>query len=161
VSAYRQWIGLIVFLIICFAVAWAGSVFTAPSVPHWYAGLKKPSWTPPGSVFAPVWSFLYLTMAVAAWLVWRRAGFDLLGGLIPLALFALQLAFNFTWSLIFFGLHMPGLAFVDIVLLWLAILATIIAFWRITPAAGVLLLPYIAWVTYAATLNYGIWRMNL
>ena len=96
---------------------------TTPNIPNWYAGLAKPSWTPPGWVFGPVWSVLYLSMAVAAWLVWRRGN-----AVVPMTLFGIQLVFNAAWSWLFFGLHSPGAAFVDIVLLWMAIIATTVAF---------------------------------
>ena len=105
-----------------------------------------------------MWTALYLSMAVAAWLVWRRAGFS--GARLPLALFALQLILNVSWSAIFFASHMPGGAFAEIILLWLFILATTIAFWPLSKVAGWLMVPYLLWVTYAATLNWGIWRMN-
>ncbi len=154
----RQWIGLAVFVIICLSVGVLGSVFTAKSVRTWYQGLEKPSWNPPDRVFGPVWTVLYLAMAVAAWLVWRRYGIH--GASVPLILFAVQLALNLAWSVLFFGMRMPGPAFGEIILLWCAILATLIAFWRLLPAAGWLMLPYLLWVTYAVTLNFGIWRMN-
>ena len=133
-------------------------MFTARSVGDWYAGLNKPSWTPPSAVFAPVWSALYVMMGVAAWLVWRRGGLTAVA--VPLALFGIQLALNVAWSAIFFGLRRPGWAFVEIVALWALILATVIAFRRISPTAGYLLLPYLAWVTFAAALNLAIWRAN-
>jgi len=158
VSAVRQLTGLVVFVAICFAVAGIATAFTTPAIPSWYAGLRKPSWTPPNWVFGPVWSFLYLAMAVAAWLVWRELGLS--GGAVPLTIFGIQLALNLAWCVIFFSLHLPGPAFVEIVVLLLAIAATIAAFWQVSAAAGVLLLPYIAWVGYAAALNFGVWRMN-
>ena len=154
----RQWLGLLIFVVVCFAVSGLGSIAMIGEIPAWYAALRKPSWTPPTWMFGPVWAFLYLTMAVSAWLVWRRLG--LAGAAKPLTLFALQLALNLAWSWVFFHFHLIGPAFLDIILLWLAILATMISFWRVTPLAGWLLTPYILWVSYAATLNYGIWRMN-
>jgi translocator protein len=102
-----------------------------------------------------VWSVLYLSMAVAAWLVWRRPDASL-----PLTLFGIQLIFNAAWSWLFFGLHSPGAAFVDIILLWLAIVATTVLFWRRSTPAGMLFLPYLLWVTFAAALNCAIWRLN-
>ena len=104
-----------------------------------------------------MWTLLYL-MAVAAWLVWRRAGFA--GAKLPLALFAIQLALNGLWSVLFFGLHRPDAAAVEIILLWAAILATMVTFWRRSRVAGGLLAPYLAWVSFAAVLNVAIWRMN-
>ena len=110
------------------------------------------------TVFAPVWTILYLTIAIAGWLVWREAGFR--GAAIPLALYAVQLVFNGLWSWLFFGLHRPDLAFFDIVLLWFSILATVLAFFSVRPAAGWLLVPYLVWVTFASALNFSIWRLN-
>ena len=158
-SALRQVIGLVVFLAAVFAAAGVGSLFTARSVAEWYPALAKPSWTPPNAVFGPVWTVLYLLMAVAAWLVWRKAG-GLGAARLPLALFAVQLALNAAWSVLFFGLRMPGLAFGELVVLWLAIAATLAAFRRVVPAAGLLLAPYLAWVTFAGALNFALWRLN-
>jgi len=157
-STIRQALGLGLSAAICFAAAGVGSLFTRPAIEGWYAALQKPSWTPPNWVFGPVWTVLYLAMATAAWLVWRRAGFA--GARLPLTLFALQLVLNLAWTGVFFGLRMPGAAFAEIVLLWLFILATTAAFWPLTHVAAWLMVPYLVWVTYAATLNYGIWRLN-
>jgi tryptophan-rich sensory protein len=150
-----QIIALVLLLVLCFAVAGLGGWATAPNIPNWYANLLKPSWTPPGWIFGPVWSVLYLCMAVAAWLAWRKPEPAL-----PMILFAIQLAVNAAWSWLFFGLHSPGLAFLDIVLLWIAIGGTTVVFWRRSPAAGLLFLPYLAWVSFAAALNFAIWRLN-
>ena len=157
-STRRAATGLAIFLLAAFSAGAIGSIFTASAIPTWYAALKKPSWTPPGWVFGPVWTALYLTMGVAAWLVWRRGGWA--ANRTPLTLFALQLAANALWSILFFGLHTPGAAFLEIVVLWSLILATALAFRRVSALAAWLLLPYLAWVTYAATLNFGIWRLN-
>jgi tryptophan-rich sensory protein len=151
-------LGLLGWFVLCFAVAWVGSSITTPEIGSWYAGLAKPSWTPPNGVFGPVWSILYLCMAVSAWLVWRQNGFR--GSANPWTAFGIQLVLNVGWSLCFFGLHKPGVAFLDIVLLWLAILMTIVLFWRRSTPAGILLLPYLLWVSFASVLNYAIWRMN-
>jgi len=159
VTKRRQVIGLVVSLAAVFAAAGVGSHFTARSVAGWYPTLAKPSWTPPGAVFAPVWTALYFLMALAAWLVWRKAG-GLAAARLPLALFAVQLALNAAWSILFFGLRMPGLAFGELVLLWVAIAATLAAFRRVLPAAGLLLAPYLAWVTFAGALNFALWRLN-
>ena len=153
-----RWIGLVASIVICFAAAGWGNLVTTPKIPNWYAALAKPNWTPPGWIFGPVWTLLYLMMAVAAWLVWQQKGFA--GAKLPLALFAIQLALNSLWSVLFFGLQRPGLAAIEIVLLWAAILATVIAFWLRSRWAGGLLVPYLAWVTFAAVLNLAIWRMN-
>ena len=151
--------GLALWLALCFGAALVGSLVTYPSIPTWYAGLIKPSWTPPAWLFGPVWSILYLMMALAAWLVWRRGG--LAAARLPLILFLIQLGLNVAWSFLFFGLRMPGLAFAEIVILWCAILATLIVFWRWRALAGWLFLPYLLWVTFAAGLNLALWRMNL
>jgi benzodiazapine receptor len=158
VSAIRSVMGLVVAVVICLGAGALGSVFTTPAIPDWYAQLAKPAWTPPNRLFGPVWTALYFMMAVAAWLVWRRGGSAATAA--PLGLFGLQLALNVAWSGLFFGLHMPGAAFAEIVALWGLILATLIAFWRVTPWAGWLMLPYLAWVTFASALNFAIWRMN-
>lgn len=152
------WVGLIVLLTLCFAVAGVGGFVTTPNIPNWYADLAKPSWTPPDWVFGPVWSMLYLSMAVAAWLVWRQAG--LVSAAVPMALFGIQLLLNALWSWLFFGMHSPGAAAVDIVLLWMAIAATTVAFWRRSTLAGILFVPYLVWVSFASLLNLAIWRLN-
>jgi tryptophan-rich sensory protein len=154
----RQVLGLFAAILICFAAAGLGGLVTTPQIPGWYADLAKPSWTPPDWIFGPVWTLLYLMMAVAAWLVWRQAGFR--EAKLPLALFAIQLGLNSLWSMLFFGLQNPGAAAVEIILLWAAILATLIAFWKRSPWAGGLLVPYLAWVSFAAVLNVAIWRLN-
>lgn len=146
---------LIVFLIICFAVAGLGSLATTPNIPTWYATLNKPSWNPPNWLFGPVWTLLYAMMAVAGWLVWKRVGWGT-----AIICFAVQLALNLAWSFIFFGAHQTGLAFLEIVLLWLAIVATIISFSSVSKTAAGLLTPYLLWVSFAATLNFTIWRLN-
>ncbi len=157
-TARRDALGLVVSILICFAAAGLGSLFTTPALGGWYLTLRKPAWTPPNAVFGPVWSLLYLSMAVAAWLVWRRAGTP--GARRALALFALQLLLNVAWSALFFSAHLPGAAFAEIVLLELAILAAIVAFRPVSRAAAWLLVPYLLWVGFAAALNYSIWRLN-
>lgn len=157
-TSTRQAIGLAVSIVICFAAASIGSVFTNLSLPGWYAALTKPSWTPPAWVFGPVWSALYLAMAIAAWLVWRRSGFSAARG--ALTLFAAQLVLNVCWSAIFFGAHSPGLAFAEILLLWLMILGATMAFRPLSRLAAWLMVPYLIWVAFAATLNYSIWQLN-
>ena len=154
----HPWIGLVVLIVLCFAVSGAGAAVTSPAIESWYVRLAKPAWTPPGWIFGPVWSVLYLAMAVAAWLVWKQGGARAAQG--PLALFTVQLAFNAAWSWLFFGLHSPGLALADIVLLWATIAATMVAFWRRSFAAGLLFVPYFAWVAFATLLNLAIWRLN-
>lgn len=153
-----QWFVLALFLIICLATAGLGAAWTNLSVGDWYAALKKPAWNPPNWLFGPVWTALYIGMAIAAWLVWRKNG--LADAWLPLLLFGVQLFLNAAWSALFFGVRSPGIAFADIVLLWFAILATIIAFWRVSNLAATLLVPYLAWVSFATALNWSIWRMN-
>lgn len=143
---------------ICFAAAGLGGLATTPKIDNWYATLAKPNWTPPNWVFGPVWSALYLGMAISAWLVWRQGGWS--GAVVPMSLFGIQLLLNATWSWLFFGLQRPGFALVDIVLLWTAILATTVAFWFRSLVAGMLLVPYLAWVSFASALNFAIWRLN-
>lgn len=147
--------GLVGWLVITFAAAGVGSLFLPG---EWYLQLAKPRWTPPNWVFGPVWSILYALMAVAAWLVWKRKGLS--GAILPLVFFIVQLVLNAMWSWLFFGLKNPGLAFGEIIVLWLVILLTLIAFCRQTPFAGALLLPYLAWVSFAVILNFSIWQMN-
>jgi tryptophan-rich sensory protein len=154
-AAARTWPSLIAWLAIVFGAGWISSRFEPGA---WYADLGKPPWTPPAWVFGPVWTLLYVMMAVAASLVWNRR--ELKIARMGIALFALQLVLNGLWTWIFFGLQSPGLAFADIVLLWLAIAATIAAFWSVNPLAGALLVPYLAWVTFAALLNFVIWQTN-
>ncbi len=158
----RSVLVLVLFLVACFAVAAFGGQF-APGA--WYAGLAKPAWNPPSWVFAPVWTVLYALMAVAGWLAWRTREPARAPGAAPdralaLGAFALQLVLNGAWSWLFFGLHRPGVAFAEIVALWLAILVTVVLFWRLRPLAGALLLPYLAWVGFAAALNLALWRLN-
>ena len=151
----RSALVLAAWLALSFAVAAIGAFFPPG---EWYAALKKPSWNPPNWIFGPAWTALYTIMAIAAWLVWRRGGFA--GQRAALTLYLAQLLFNALWSPLFFGLHNPALAFADIVLLWSALLATLIAFWKARPVAGALLVPYLAWVTFAATLNWALSRLN-
>jgi tryptophan-rich sensory protein len=149
---------LIVFVGLCLAVGALGGWVTADSVRTWYPTIAKPSFTPPNGLFGPVWTVLYVLMGVAAWRVWRRASARLRRG--PLALFAVQLALNLAWSVVFFGAHRIGAAVVVIVALEAAIVATVIAFRRIDGPAAALLLPYALWVAFAAVLNVAIWRLN-
>jgi len=154
-SRGRQALALVGWFALCFSAA-ATAAFV--STDGWYAGLNKPAWNPPAWVFAPAWTFLYATMAVAAWLVWREGGWRAQRR--ALGLFVLQWVLNALWTPLFFGLHRAGLALVDIFGLWLVLAATLVAFWRVRRAAGVLLLPYLAWVTFATALNFTIWRLN-
>lgn len=152
----KSLIALIFWLGVSLSAGWVGSRFLPG---EWYAALAKPSWTPPSFVFAPVWSILYVLMGLAAWLVWRRAGF--FGAGAAFGLFLFQLFLNALWSYLFFGLHRPDFAFSDIVALWLVILVNTIAFWKISTPAGLLMLPYLAWVSFAGVLNLQLWRLNV
>ncbi len=147
--------GWVLWVLAALSAGWIGSQFMPGA---WYASLAKPSWNPPSSVFGPVWTLLYVFMGTAAWFVWKERGF--FGARWALSLFGIQLALNALWSYLFFGLHDPMLAFAEIVALWIAILATMVSFWRVRLIAGALLLPYLCWVSFAAALNYQIWRLN-
>lgn len=136
-----------------------GSVFTAPAIPGWYADLTKPALNPPAWVFGPVWTTLFALMGVAAFLVWKK-GLDRKDARIALCLFIIQLVLNTLWSIIFFGLHSLGGALIEIIFLWLAILATIISFFNISKTAAWLLVPYLLWVSFATYLNAAIWVLN-
>jgi benzodiazapine receptor len=148
-------IGLVGWLALAFSAAAVGSRFLPGA---WYATLSKPAWNPPAAVFAPVWTVLYASMGVAAWLVWRRAGFAVAGP--ALAAFCAQLVLNAAWSYLFFGLHRPGIAFADILALWVVILVVVLLFWRVDWRAGALMVPYLVWVGFASCLNFALWRMN-
>ncbi len=149
-------LGLIAWVAASLAAGWIGSRFVPG---EWYASLVRPAWTPPNAVFAPVWTMLYILMGVAAWLVWHKAGFS--NAAVPLAFFIIQLVLNVLWSYLFFGAHQPMLAFFEIIVLWLAILSTLLGFWSIRPLAGALLLPYLFWVGFASALNFQLWRLNV
>ena len=149
---------LVLSLLLCFSAAMIGSAFTKPAIPGWYASLQKPVWTPPSWLFGPVWSVLYAMMGVAVWLVWRRVGFS--GAPLAFVTFGVQLALNTAWSVIFFGMRRPTAGFVEIMCLLVAIACTIVFFAQVDPVAAALLVPYLAWVTFAAALNHAIARRN-
>lgn len=153
----KPWYVLILFLGVCLGVGGLGSIFTTKSARTWYPTLRKPRGTPPSWIFGPVWTTLYVLMAIAAWMVWRDYG---RGARFALAMFFAQLALNLAWSGIFFGSRLPGVAFGAIIILWLAILFNAVLFYWLQPVAALLLLPYLLWVTYAGYLNFGIWRQN-
>jgi benzodiazapine receptor len=148
-------IGLAAWVLVSFVAAAVGGLASAPS---FYEQLQQPSWAPPPWLFGPVWSVLYLLMGIAAWLVWRVWGFR--ASRVALSLFLIQLAANSLWTWLFFGWQRGQLAFIEIVVLWALIVATIVAFWRVRPLAGVLLIPYLAWVSYATVLTYAMWQRN-
>lgn len=151
----KTWLVLALWIVVSLIPGFVGSQFQPG---EWYDSLVKPSWNPPGWVFGPVWTTLYVLMGISAWLVWKQSGF---GGAGPaLWIFLGQLVLNGLWSYLFFGINSPFTAFIEIVLLWLAILVTTVMFWRIRPLAGVLLIPYLAWVGFASVLNFTLWRLN-
>jgi tryptophan-rich sensory protein len=156
---FKNWLELIGAILICETAGLIGSVFTASSIPTWYAGIVKPALNPPAWVFGPVWTMLFALMGIAAFMVWKkRVGRK--DAKIALGIFAGQLVLNTLWSVIFFGLRSPGGALVEIVFLWLAILATIVTFAKISKPAAWLLAPYIVWVSFAMYLNFAIWTLN-
>lgn len=156
----RNALALFGFVILSEAAGIVGSFFTTPMIQSgWYAALRKPELAPPDWVFGPVWTILFALMGIAAFLVWRR-GLSRKEVKRALSIFIAQLALNTLWSFIFFGLQSPGGAFLEIILLWLTILATLIVFSRISRAAGWLLIPYLLWVSFAVYLNYSIWVLN-
>ena len=156
-SRQKQIVGLAAWLGVSLIAALIGSAASVQAGPF-YTELSRPAWAPPSWLFGPVWSVLYAMMGVAAWLVWREGGFRAARS--ALTLFLAQLALNALWTWLFFGWHRGALAFADILLLWALIVATLIAFGTIRPLAGVLLIPYLLWVTYAAALNYAVWQLN-
>ena len=154
-SAGRSLAALAGWLLLTFSAS-ATAVFIADN--GWYAGLAKPAWNPPGWVFGPVWTVLYAMMAVAAWRAWRKGGWAKQKA--ALSLFVVQWALNGLWTPLFFGLHRPGWALAEILVLLAAILTTLRAFWRVDRTAGLLFLPYAAWGAFATVLNWTIWRLN-
>lgn len=144
------------FVVLCLAVGGVAGFATMGGVTGWYQTLTKPSFNPPNWLFGPVWTVLYVLMAVAAWLVWRKVGL----GAPAMIFFFLQLLLNFAWSFIFFRAHATGWALADITVLWITIVATMVAFVQIDTAAAWLLAPYLAWVSFASLLNASIWRLN-
>lgn len=154
----RDWLALLGFFVASFAAAAAGSVATAAAVQEWYPLLNKPVWNPPAWLFGPVWTLLYALMSIAAWRIWRRESQP--GARRALALFFVQLGLNALWSVLFFGLRAPGLALVEILVLWGCLAWLQRAFWRIDRPAGWLWLPYLLWVSFATVLNATLWWLN-
>lgn len=146
-------------ILVCESAGIIGAFFTTRSVRTWYVDLAKPWFNPPGWVFGPAWTILYALMGVALYLVWKEDG-EIKDKTPALVLFFVQLLLNAAWSFIFFGARSPFLAFIEITILWLSIVVTLFLFWRISTTAGYLLVPYLLWVTFAAILNYSIWKMN-
>jgi translocator protein len=156
-SVRNQVIGLVLWLALAFCVGALGAVASIEAVPF-YLQLVRPTWGPPAGVFGPVWSVLYVLMATAAWLVWRERGEPL--SVPGLALFVAQLVFNGLWSWLFFAWHRGALAFADVIVLAVLIAVTVAVFWRIRRLAAVLLMPYLAWVSFAGALTWSVWRNN-
>lgn len=151
IPGFLAWFALV-------AVIAAVGALASRDAAAFYGSLSKPSWAPPAGVFGPVWTTLYVLMAVAVWRVWRRDGFE--GARIALSLFTVQLVLNGAWSWLFFSLHRGLLSFIDIVVLWPCIAATTVLFWRRDRLAGAMLLPYLAWVGFALFLNLSVWQRN-
>ncbi|OGY41968.1 MAG: TspO protein [Candidatus Buchananbacteria bacterium RBG_13_39_9] len=153
-----NWSKLILSILICLAAGWLGSIFTTAAVQTWYAGINKPSFNPPNWIFAPVWTILFILMGLALYIIMVK-------GKGPKAkqaqiIFSIQLVLNILWSFCFFYLRSPLAGLIEIVFLWVFILLTIIYFYKISKTAAYLLLPYILWVSFAAFLNFTIWRLN-
>jgi translocator protein len=153
---------LIISILICLGAAFIGSAFTTPSIASWYSTLQKPSFTPPNWLFAPAWTILFIMMGIALSLIWQK-GFKkntALKAKKAIIIFFIQLALNVAWSFLFFYWHSPFWALIDIIVLWAFILLTLIKFWEINKTAGGLLIPYLAWVTFASSLNFAVYRLN-
>lgn len=155
----REILKLVACIVGCEVAGLIGSIFTTPAIPNWYATLQKPAFTPPNAAFAPVWVTLYLLMGIAVFLVWRK-GLNREGVKPALAIFLAQLILNILWSVMFFGLHSLVGGVVIILLLWVAILINILRFFKLSVAAGWLLIPYIVWVSIASALNVSVWLLN-
>jgi benzodiazapine receptor len=157
-SRPNQALGFLAWLALCVATSGIGGLASV-NAGSFYAELVRPAWAPPGWLFGPVWSALFLAMAVAAWLVWRVPQVSKSRS-VALRLFVVQLVANALWSWLFFAWQLGGVAFAEVMLLWLLIASTLVAFWRTKLAAGLLLVPYLAWVTFASALNYTLWQLN-
>ena len=156
-SRSKQIMGFVGWLVLSYAASAIGALGSIQAQ-SFYGQLSQPAWAPPAWVFGPVWTLLYTLMGIAAWLVWRQGGFAVQTR--PLALFLAQLVVNALWSWIFFAWQLGGVAFAEILLLWVLIIATLVSFWRVRPVAGILMIPYLLWASFAAVLNFALWRMN-
>ena len=156
-SKQHEALGLACWLLVTFVAAAVGASASIEAK-SFYGQLVQPAWAPPPGLFGPVWTVLYTLMGIAAWLVWRAR--ELRTNRIELGLFLGQLAANSLWCWLFFAWNLGGLAFTEVVLLWMLIVATLVAFWRVRPLAGILLIPYLIWVSFAAALNYVLWQLN-
>jgi len=155
----KQAFKLLICILIPLTAGFLAGFFTTSEIPGWYQSIQKPSWNPPNWVFAPVWTFLYVTMGISLFLVWKSGAPEKVKKR-AYGIFAVQLVFNFFWSFIFFKQHQTGWALAEIILLWLMILLTILTFARVSKPAAWLLVPYISWVSFAVLLNYTIWKIN-
>jgi tryptophan-rich sensory protein len=151
---------LILAIVVCQVAGAIGSIFTFSSIPTWYATINKPSFTPPNWLFGPVWITLYTLMGISLYLIWNK-GLENKEVKSSLFIFSAQLVLNALWSILFFGLKFPFYAFIEIIILWIAIVVTIFKFYKISKNAGLILLPYIIWVSIALTLNFYVWILNL
>jgi tryptophan-rich sensory protein len=149
---------LVASIILCQLAGFLGSLFTTPAIPTWYATLNKPSFTPPNWIFSPVWISLFILMGISLFMVWRRQDHPQFK--IAFIFFFVQLILNVLWSAAFFGLRLPLLGLIDIVLLWIAVLLTMQNFFKVSKIAGLLLTPYLLWVSFAVLLNFALWVLN-
>lgn len=149
----------IISILTCLSAGFIGSFFTSPNISIWYASLQKPEFNPPNSVFAPVWTILYILMGISLFLVWKE-GWENKNVRTSMGIFGVQLLLNIAWSGLFFGLQNPFYALIEILILWFAIFLTILKFYNINKVASILLIPYILWVSFASVLNYFIWVLN-
>jgi tryptophan-rich sensory protein len=156
-SKQKSILGLVGWIAVCFIASAAGAIASIEAQ-SFYGQLAQPSWAPPPWLFGPAWTILYSLMAIAAWLVWRSGGFR--SNRVALTVFLVQLAVNGLWSWLFFAWQLGAVAFAEIILLWALILSTVVLFWRVRPLAGALLVPYLAWVSFASALNYSLWQNN-
>ena len=155
----KNWLKFIISIVLVWVVGVSGSLFTASSVNSWFPSLVKPSFNPPSWVFGPVWTILYIMIGISLYLVWITKANKILKKK-SYWIFGIQLVLNAMWSIAFFGLQNPGLAFIVIVLLWISIILTMVEFYKIRKSAGYLLVPYFLWVSFASVLNFAIWILN-
>lgn len=156
-STQKQIYGFIAWTLVSFTASAVGAVASIHAK-NFYAQLVQPTWAPPAGVFGPVWTTLFAMMSIAAWLVWRSGGVR--KNRVAIMIFLTQLSFNALWSWIFFAWHLGALALIEVIALWILILATIVSFWRVSPLAGILLVPYLLWVSFATALTYSLWQLN-
>ena len=154
----KRWTPLLLFLVLAFLAAGLGAYATSSSVGTWYLTLAKPTWNPPNFLFGPVWTILYCLMAISTWRAWRLG--DAVAARRTVALYSAQLTLNALWSILFFGLRLPGVALAEILLLWSVLLVILRRYWQLDRVAAFLWCPYFAWVSFAAVLNAAIWELN-